>query len=303
MRRSRPVRSSRAPSRTRRPGAAVLLVVAIVVVLAGWAGAQVLQGVVRPPEAVPWARLGTQDVHTLRPIDPLAEQLLFGHHDGVMASDDGGRTWTALPVSQDAMGMAPAPDGSIVIAGHLVLEESRDGGMTWASLTADLPSLDIHAFARSLTDPARMWAYLAEGGLYESTDGGSRWASVFDGHVIELTAVREDGADVLVGVDPFAGLVRSRDGGRSWQPVGQPPAAPVLSLGATPDGRIMVIGGTDGLHRSEDGGATWHRVLETAPVLAAATSADGARVMAVTEGALYYRSDDGGASWPAPPDG
>ena len=121
-----------------------------------------------------------------------------------MTSLDGGRTWSALPILRDAMGVGPAPDGSIVIAGHQGLEESRDDGLSWAPVPANLPSLDIHGFARSLTDPAGLWAYLAEGGVYESTEGGSRWARVFDEHVIGLTAVREDGADVLVGVDSFA---------------------------------------------------------------------------------------------------
>lgn len=185
---------------------------------------------------VPWTRLGTRDVRALRFPEPGTDRLLFGHHEGVLRSDDGGRGWTPLAFGEDAMGMAAASDGSIVVAGHLVFQALQDGGATWAPIDADLPSLDIHAFARSLADPARMWAYLAEGGVYESTDGGTGWKKVTDGHVFALTAIREGDADVLLGIDPFLGLVRSPDGGRTWQPSGKPPAGPVTSLAATPDG-------------------------------------------------------------------
>jgi photosystem II stability/assembly factor-like uncharacterized protein len=198
------------------------------------------------------------------------------------------------------MGMAAAADGSIVVAGHLVFQASEDGGRTWAPIEADLPNLDIHAFARSLGDPSRMWAYLADGGVYESVDAGSTWTRVTDGHVFALTATREADADVLLGIDPFEGLVRSPDGGRTWQTAGEPPTSPVTSLAATPDGGAIVLGGPDGLHRSDDGGATWRHVLETRTILAAAVADDGRTLAAVDERTLFYRSDDGGASWPGP---
>jgi photosystem II stability/assembly factor-like uncharacterized protein len=249
---------------------------------------------------VPWARLGTRDVHALRFPGPGTDQLLFGHHEGVLRSDNGGRRWSPLAFGEDAMGMAPAPDGSIVVAGHLVFQASRDGGATWAPIEADLPSLDIHAFARSLGDPARMWAYLAEGGVYESSDSGATWTKVTDGDVINLTAIREADTDVLLGIDPFRGLVRSPDGGRTWVLTGKPPTSPVTSLAATPDGSVLVLAGPDGLHRSDDGGATWRQILRSRTVLAAAIEGDGSTVAAVDEDTIFYRSDDGGATWPGP---
>lgn len=98
-----------------------------------------------------WARFDTADVHSLAFVGGDPDHILFGHHGGLLESRDGGRTWSALPVRDDAMSMAPADDGSFVIAGHEVFTASRDGGVTWASIPADLPSLDIHGFTR---DPA-----------------------------------------------------------------------------------------------------------------------------------------------------
>ena len=81
-------------------------------------------------EPTPWARLATQDVHSLAFVDDYPDRLLFGHHGGLLASADGGRSWTEMPVRQDAMSTSTADDGSIVIAGHEVFSASRDGGAT-----------------------------------------------------------------------------------------------------------------------------------------------------------------------------
>ncbi len=96
---------SSAPSGSPRPGTAVALT----------------RG--GPTEPAAWSRLGTQDVHSLAFVgDP--QHLLFGHHNGIAETRDGGKTWAPLPVSDDAMGMAAADDGSIVIAGHEVFTAS-----------------------------------------------------------------------------------------------------------------------------------------------------------------------------------
>lgn len=289
--------------RSRQSGSAVrrwLLVAAVVAGLAVAAAAVLWRAGGSAESATAWTRLDTQDVHSLAFPGSDLSAVLFGHHGGILKSSDGGRQWQPLPVREDAMGMSAATDGSLIIAGHLVFQGSHDGGTSWAPIQADLPSLDIHSFARSLTDLSRMWAYLAEGGVYESRDGGRRWSKVYDGHVVNLTAIRAGDAEVLLGIESFLGLVRSQDGGATWAPIGEPPVAPVTSLASTPDGRVIVLGGVDGLYRSDDGGASWRRILKSKPVLAVAMAADASTIAAVDRDTFFYRSDDGGATWPGP---
>ena len=254
-----------------------------------------------PGNPVAWARLGTEDVHSLAFAPGSTEQLYFGHHGGILDSRDGGRSWVALPVAADAMGMRPAADGSIVIAGHEVFVGSADGGRTWAPIQTDLPNIDIHAFARDPLDPARMWAYLAEGGVYESTDGGNFWTKVYDGHIPFMTATTDGSSTTLVGIEPFSGFARSVDGGRRWTAVSQPEAFPTYSIAATTDGRVVALGTSDGLLRSDDGGATWRTIKLPSPGFAIALSDDGRTMAVVTGSTDVYRSDDGGATWPGPP--
>lgn len=246
---------------------------------------------------VAWARLVTQDVHSLAfdPTDP--QHLYFGHHGGLLESRDGGSTWTALSVRDDAMSVGSAAGGSIVIAGHDVLAASADGGRSWRPISADLPSLDIHGFTRDPGDPKRMWAYPATGGLWESTDSGAHWSRIQPGNVAFPLAVRRPAGTRLYGVTA-TGLVASDDGGRSWAPRGSPPAFPVTSLSATDDGSVLYAGSPQGLWRSIDGAQTWTATGYTSSAFALATTGDGRTVAVVSSDTAFFRSRDGGETWP-----
>lgn len=289
--------SRKAAPRTRRVPRwlpIVSLAVVISAAAAAWA-------VTRPGAGEPaaWSRLGTQDVHSLAFIGNDSQHLLFGHHNGIAETRDGGRTWSNLPVGDDAMGMAAADDGSIVIAGHLVFTDSRDGGKTWARIAADLPNLDIHGFARDPADPTRMWAYLATGGLWASTDSGIHWTRVREDNVIFPVAFNDGSATRLLGVD-LNGLVASSDGGSSWTTLGVPPGIPVMSLVATPDGRTVYIATGDGVFRSDDGGADWQETGFTGQAFALAATPDGQTVGLVDRATEFFRSSDRGSTWPGP---
>lgn len=285
------VRSVRA---ARRPPRWLLL--AVVAATAAVLGALWLLGPGSSGTPTAWVRFGTQDVHSLVFPGGDPARLLFGHHGGLLSSADGGRTWAALPLRDDAMSLAPAADGTIFVAGHEVFMASRDEGRTWAPVQTDLPSLDIHGFTRDPADPARMWAYLAIGGLWESVDYGSRWSQVRTDNVLFPTAVR-DGALRLLGVDA-TGIVASDDGGRTWTILGVPATFPVTALAATPNGRIVYVGSPEGLARSDDGGQTWAATAYTGSAFAIATVPDGRTVAVVSQETELFRSSDAGQTWP-----
>ena len=249
--------------------------------------------------AAPWSRLATEDVHSLAFVGDDANRLLFGHHGGISASSDGGRSWQPLGTRSDAMSLGAATDGSIVIAGHEVFAASRDGGRTWDDVATNLPSLDIHGFARDPGDPDRMWAYLATGGLWESGDGGSSWERVQQENVLFPVAARTPAGTRLFGVT-VDGLAASDDGGRTWRGVATPEIYPIASLAATTDGSVLVAAGADGLARSDDGGATWSKMPFEGQPAAIAVTADGQTIALVTRSTEFFRSDDGGKTWPGP---
>lgn len=254
----------------------------------------------RSPAVIePLSRLGTADVHSLAFVGDDTRRLVFGHHEGILETQDGGRTWVKLGARDDAMGMSTAPGGSIVIAGHGVFSASADGGQTWANVATDLPSRDIHGFTRDPADPSHMWAALAGGGLWESRDGGLHFAQAYGENVLLPVAINGQGGARLVAI-AVSGVVQSDDGGRTWTPLGSPDLFPIISLAATSDGAVLLAGGPDGLRRSEDGGRTWRDPGFPGDPFAMAISRDGRTIALVTKKADFYRSDDGGTTWARP---
>lgn len=275
-----------------------LPVIAVALLLAGAAAAFVLFRPSGGEVAVAWAELNTEDVHSLTfaPDDP--DRLYFGHHDGLLESDDGGRSWqpTALTGS-DAMNVRAGSDGLLQVAGHEVYLASRDGGQTWEPVPNDLPALDLHAFVTAPANPARAWAFAAGHGLFESTDAGRHWELRQPGSFGSLAIFERDGEPILVGLTE-SGIARSEDGGRTWRPLGMP-SGQLTTLAASVDGRVLYAGTTDGLQRSTDGGATWMRTRFAGVALAIAVAPTDAETVAVVDDASrFYRSGDGGATWP-----
>ncbi len=290
---------TRRSAQSRRPSRVILVAGLLLAVSAVALGVFLAFRSSAPAEPVPWARFGSQDVHSLAFLGDDPQHLLFGHHGGLEETRDGGKTWSVLPVRDDAMSVSPAADSSIVIAGHEVFTASRDGGATWSAIQGDLPSLDIHGFTRDPADPAHMWAYLATGGLWESMDFGGHWNRVRDDNVLYPTAVKGGTTTRLLGVD-VVGLTASDDGGRTWTPLGIPPTYPMTGLAASADGNVVYAGSTDGLFRSSTGGRSWAKTGYSGSAFAIATSPDGQIVAVVSKATDFFRSSDGGTTWPGP---
>ncbi len=250
--------------------------------------------------ATAWATLATRDVHSLAfdPSDP--QHLYFGHHNGLLESRDGGRSWQPTGLDgADAMNVRPASSTALQIAGHNVYQETSDGGRTWAPVPNDLPGLDLHAFVTDPADPAHAWAYAVGFGLFESRDQGRHWELRQPGDWPVLAVTRASGTTQLIGLSG-AGLGASRDGGVTWQPLTSP-GGQVASLAATSDGSLLVAGTTNGLRRSADGGKTWQSTSFSGTAVTVAVAASDPRVIAVVdEKTRYFRSEDGGATWPGP---
>lgn len=283
----------------RRSSRSVLLaasIIGVAVVVAGWWW--ISSSNRSAPEA--WASLDTADVHavTFDPSD--ADRLLFGHHDGLLASTDGGRSWQPTSLTgSDAMNVARLSGERLQIAGHDVYLESTDGGTTWAPVPNDLPGLDLHAFAVDPANAERAWVFAVGHGLFRTDNAGRDWEQLDPNNWGALAAYRRDDATVLAAIGP-EGLVRSRDGGMTWEPMAYP-GAPLAAMAAASDGSGLYAATATGIRKSTDEGATWSDTGFALQALAIAVSPSNPEILAaVDQQTRFYRSSDGGGSWPAP---
>lgn len=132
------------------------------------------------------------------------------------------------------------------------------------------------------TDPERLWAGAAGGGVWHSTDAGKTWQTVWhDEPSLNIGAIALDPenpdviycgtgeANLSADSHPGVGLFRSLNAGQSWQPlavagtVGLPRRIGALAVDPFDPNHLLAggvahrDGGASGLFRSTDGGVTW----------------------------------------------
>lgn len=255
------------------------------------------------------ATLRTADFHALAFSPTDANVAYFGHHDGVMRSDDGGHTWRKLVERRnfDAMGLAVNPTNprQIYLAGHEIFQLSTDSGASWQPIAHNLPDADIHGFAMSPDDPSRLYAFVVGHGLFGSADGGKQWEKLSDRFKTEVISLVASTGGILFAGVMDGGVLKSGDGGKAWTPSSAGLGAPsVIALAVAPPNGTTVYAGTDaGLYRSDDAGGSWRKLPFPGKVaVALAVSPPNPNVVLAIEfvrkgEGRVYRSEDGGASW------
>lgn len=281
---------------------AILLVVGVV-------GTLVFQGQEGTGGAKPISVLRTEDFHSLAfsPDDP--NVVFFGHHDGILRSSDGGRTWQPLVnrTNFDAMSLAIAHNDSrlMYLAGHDIFQVSRDGGITWSRMNNTLPGTDIHGFTVSPEAPQRFFAYVFGHGFFRSRDGGLTWEKMSTQLPSDIMAVAASGGDpgTLFAGSMESGAFRSTDGGKTWVAVTGLGAGGVMAIAIdTEDPDTVYAGGTTGLYKSTDGGDSWLKLNSPGKsIVALAISPAQPGLLLVINVARergdVYRSEDGGMTW------
>ncbi len=155
---------------------------------------------------------------------------------------------------------------------------------TWRNLGPDRGGRSI-AVAGSDARPLEYYFGATGGGLWKTTDGGTTWRPVTDGHLESASVGAVDvcprdpdlvwigtGEVQLRGnVQPGDGVYRSTDGGKSWDYMGLEDARNIGRVRLDPRDCNTVwvaalghYGGPNeerGVYRSTDGGANWERVL------------------------------------------
>ncbi|MBI2325429.1 MAG: hypothetical protein HYY42_01690 [Chloroflexi bacterium] len=236
------------------------------------------------------------DIHALavHPADP--NVVIFGSHRGLLVSRDGGRSWSPIGPSGDAMGIAMPPGTKrAYAAGHDAFFRSDDGGQTWSSDRPALPGTDVHGFAASAVTPGRFYAFVVGHGLFRSDDGGSTWArsGTAPGSTMSIAVASDRDQDILLA-STMEGGQRSRDGGATWERVTELGAAYVGASGS----RVYAAAGTRVLV-STDGGMRWEQRAfpNGKAALVAAAITDPETVYVLAEGFGVWRSSDGGRTW------
>jgi hypothetical protein len=186
-----------------------------------------------------------------------------GGNLGVIASTDGGRSWTRLadgvggPVDFHQMDISPA-DPSVIYGVHGTLQVSRGGGRSWQAVGP--PPAGIIDLAASSLDRDVLYA-ATQTGLLRSTDGGRSFEPA---HLLRrpVTMVHVTPTGEVYAFMLGTGLIRTREPDLRWQLVSAGfGEAYVLHLAADGD-RLHAVTFDPATHAqavlvSRDGGVSW----------------------------------------------
>ncbi|MBW3563600.1 MAG: right-handed parallel beta-helix repeat-containing protein [Acidobacteria bacterium] len=244
---------------------------------------------------------------------PTAEgALLVGtYRQGILRSDDGGRTWSPVGFERNiyTQGLVQDADGRIYAAVRRAVEDeptgvfrSSDDGRTWVA--AGLGAEEVYSL--SLPRPGLLFAGTRRG-LFRSEDGGATWSRMAslpsEAPVLKVVAA---GGHLYAAMGsrlsrtPGGGVARSADGGRSWQPTeGLPPGTSVQDL-VVRDGVVfaatgnVVHGGGRGAFRLDEGGSWQPARLQDVWLLSLLETPDGLFAGAYELG-VFHSAD--GRTW------
>lgn len=173
--------------------------------------------------------------------DPHGHGWLFPYSYGAVArTADDGQTWQLVrlpPLSQGpsrSVGCYAFNPEHLVVGTNLgLLQQTRDGGATWTTLSTGIPDFDICGLW--FADDEEGWAVGTKGRIMHTTDGGNTWTQQDSGVTNDLWRVQfvSPLEGYAVGgkpkVDVSGVLLHTADGGQTWRNV-NPSSASLIGL-------------------------------------------------------------------------
>lgn len=207
-----------------------------------------------------------------------------GHSGTVLATADGGETWTRVlegrKAAQIALAAAQASGNATALRDAQRLVD--DG--------PDKPLLDL-----LVQDSRRVTVVGAYGMAYSTTDGGQNWTSWSDRlgnpRNLHLYAIRSHGERILVCGEQ--GLVRlSGDGGQTFAAIKTPYDGSFFTAELVNADDIVLAGLRGNMLRSLDAGASWKQTAspDGASITGSVRRADGSLVMVNQAGMVLGES-------------
>lgn len=234
-----------------------------------------------------------------------ATSALFKADDGaIYRSLDDGATWQpGLTVPEGgaigAIAIA-AQGGGLYAAGPGIGVLFLDGDGSWLARNGDLPTTNVTALAAHADQPATLYAYIPEFGIYRTEDAGGTWQLMDRGpadisHLIHsnmpgsmqtgwLYAIAGEG--VQVSMDCFC----------LWRALGAFDAASTIAYDPANPTQLYAAS-RRGLFQSSNGGLDWEAVPSPPAEIAALLVAPSGTLYAGGAGGELYRSIDGAATW------
>jgi photosystem II stability/assembly factor-like uncharacterized protein len=221
----------------------------------------------------------------------------------ILATTDGGQTWTSEPVADNvdfyAVDFVDAQHGWAAGVGpnwQGVVYATNDGGATWLLRWADL--VDWRQLSDiTFVDPLHGWALASSawgssvvGEVLATSDGGRTWRTQWAGRCSSLGNLTfSDPSHGWVAAGSF--LLRTSNAGATWTKVGLGKGAQVSAVAFADSEHGWAVG--HGVLATTDGGSTWTREVSASTPLSDIAAVDPHHAWACGEGGGVIATTDG----------
>lgn len=203
----------------------------------------------------------------------------------------------ATPVDRTLTGVAFKDGRTGVAVGHGgTVIRTDDGGQTWTHVPLEEAGPESLLGVVNLGGD-HFAAYGAFGMYFDSVDSGKTWqkrmilSEDFDRHISQVLPV---GTSLLL-VAETGTLARSDDGGNTWTALTSPYQGSYFGTLVTRSGAILVFGMRGNVYRTTDFGTTWQKIpLDTTVSLTCGRQLEDGRVLLVGNSGLVALSKDDG---------
>jgi photosystem II stability/assembly factor-like uncharacterized protein len=188
------------------------------------------------PAAAPY------DLSSIRCVDPQTCILTTTKNDKLLRTTDGGKTFTEITASSQALAAAAFASTTRVVAvganGATVL--SDDGGVNYTPMSHDIGG--TYTDLRPGPNAASALALGDKGGLAMTVDGGASWKTLAVPTSAAITDAAFPSADTQYALDGKGGLFKSANGGNSWQTLSTGATTPPAALVAPAPDTVVLVG-------------------------------------------------------------
>ncbi len=152
-----------------------------------------------------------------------------------------------------------------ISASHGALK-TRDGGLTWSTISEGLEHSQVLAFAIDPTAASTIYAGTFANAIYKSADGGQEWRPANVGmkehvSVVNALAMYPPNPQIVYAATTV-GPYRSTNGGESWEETVHGMES-VYTVAIAFDPRfpeVMYAGTSGGMYKSRNRGARWEQI-------------------------------------------
>lgn len=149
-------------------------------------------------------------------IDPVNNQTLYVGYEDLWKTTNRGNSFTKIGDFSDgdlqSIAICQSNPSVIVVGTYTKLQKTTDGGLTWSTITSNLPasSYGVTYITIKATDANTIWATLSSyngNSVYKTTNGGSTWTNItgslpsIPANTIVQNQLNTDEEELYVGTD------------------------------------------------------------------------------------------------------